>query len=94
MIVSYVLVGLGTVILLWVGQQVKSLRRNIAFAKASGLPYRVSRMSITPIILVCTVSDFHIAVSGMSNYLWVALSPLVVKILKSFPYTRKTLWPG
>lgn len=44
--VSYIVTALVGLVLAWLGGKVISLNRNVALAKASGIPYRVSRMHI------------------------------------------------
>lgn len=40
--VSYLIIGLGSLFLYWFCKKALSLNRNIAIAKAAGIPYRVS----------------------------------------------------
>jgi hypothetical protein len=48
----FIPIALCTIVLLWLSKTVLSLRRNIAIAKASGLPYAISREFLINIIYV------------------------------------------
>jgi hypothetical protein len=49
---AYIPIALCTIVLLWLSKTVLSLRRKIAIAKASCLPYAISREFLINIIYV------------------------------------------
>jgi hypothetical protein len=48
---SYVAIGLVGLVVLWLSTKLAALNRNIAAAKQSGLPYRISSKTLIPLLV-------------------------------------------
>ncbi|KAG4441548.1 hypothetical protein IFR05_002933 [Cadophora sp. M221] len=72
--VTYFVIGLSSLLLLWVWRKVLSLNRNIAIAKASGIPYRVSLIDGIPGYLWIAIHDAFLgplsSFTPSRNWLW------------------------
>ncbi|KAH6721937.1 cytochrome P450 monooxygenase-like protein [Leptodontidium sp. MPI-SDFR-AT-0119] len=72
--VSYLIIGLGSLFLYWFCKKALSLNRNIAIAKAAGIPYRVSLIDGIPGYLWIAAHDVFLgplnSFTPSQNWLW------------------------
>lgn len=87
----FISLGLTGLLFSWLFAQVAALNRNIAAAKSSGLPYRISSkllfLSCVGIYLMLSV------ISGTPGYLWIATHDIFLGTLHKFKPSRRWLWP-
>ncbi|CZR52843.1 related to cytochrome P450 3A7 [Phialocephala subalpina] len=86
---TYIFVALGASLLFWCSQKWTSLNRNIAAAKASGLPYRVSFISGIPGYLWIAIHNFFLgplhAFKPSRKWLW----PKLIHVHRSWYYPQE-----
>lgn len=91
MILPYIGVGLAGLLLLWLSNKLAALNRNIAAAKSSGLPYRISSKSLSLLLIFKFLTNS--VIDGVPGYLWIATHDIFLGTLHKFTPSRNWLWP-